>query len=286
MTSTDSSSARVLPPPVAPPPFPRVISDWSDRVAAQLLESFSGEEVVALDVEGCHLSRLGNISIVQMATGSACYIFDILGKDMGHPLVAWLRDLLESDTVTKVVHDCRWDSDALCHHLDIRLRTVHDTACWQQAVCSTTQNASLNSVLEFYGLARNAGRDATVYERFEDFWGQRPLTMQMVEWASGDTRELLGVYSRQLDRASDAAALRAKRASDAYLEEARGAQVTTLRITNPGKFIGRRGLNVLGLQRRTNTLISKIGAKRTHMFMVFYHTEQDLLTVQREARRY
>lgn len=264
--------------------LPRVISEWSDQDAAELLESFLGEKVIALDVEGCYLSRLGNISIVQVATNARCYIFDVFSKNGDHPLVMWLRDLLENEAVVKVVHDCRWDSDALFHHLGIRLSNVHDTSCWHRFI-SQVPDVSLNDVLSFYGLPGNIGRDKTVYERYEDFWAERPLTEQMIAWASGDTRELINVHSQQIDRASESDAERAKQASNGYLEDARSAQVITMRVSNPGKFIGRRGANVRELQRRTNTLISTIGQKSSKMFMVFYHSERELSTVQRAAKR-
>lgn len=232
-----------------------------------------------------HSCRLGNISIVQVATNSRCYIFDVFGKDGAHPLVVWLRDLLENEAVVKVVHDCRWDSDALFHHMDIRLSNVHDTSCWHKFI-SKVPDVSLNDVLAFHGLPRNGGRDGTVYERYADFWAARPLTEQMIAWASGDTQELINVHSQQVDRASESDAQRAKQASNGSLEEARSAQVITMKVSNPGKFIGRRGANVRELQRVTNTLISTIGRKSSKMFMVFYHSERGLSTVQLAARRY
>jgi ribonuclease D len=115
-----------------------LISDWSFETCRKLKSAFSNENSVVLDAEGVDLSREGAISIVQLATREHRFIFDVLDKNADDSLVAWLRGILEDETVTKIIHDCRMDSDALLHHLQIRLSKVqsilfcqfiHDFCC-------------------------------------------------------------------------------------------------------------------------------------------------------------
>ena len=89
----------------------------------ELEAAFEGVDAIALDVEGVDLSRLGLISLVQLATKNACFVLDVLNAKPSDPLIRWLRALLESEVV-KVVHDCRMDSDALWHKLEIKLKNV------------------------------------------------------------------------------------------------------------------------------------------------------------------
>jgi hypothetical protein len=107
-----------------------LISDWSFETCRKLKSAFSNENSVVLDAEGVDLSREGAISIVQLATREHRFIFDVLDKNADDSLVAWLRGILEDETVTKIIHDCRMDSDALLHHLQIRLSKVQSILFW------------------------------------------------------------------------------------------------------------------------------------------------------------
>ncbi|CAD7976096.1 unnamed protein product [Amoebophrya sp. A25] len=98
-----------------------VISDFSGENERLLTDAFGRPKawrspVIALDAEGVDLGRLGRLSIVQLATSDGtCFILDVLDKKKDDLLACWLRDLLEDDGVEKIIHDCRMDSDALCH---------------------------------------------------------------------------------------------------------------------------------------------------------------------------
>ena len=111
-----------------------------------------------------------------------CYLLDMLPHV--HDMIDWLRTLLEHPNVMKVIHDCRKDADALQHHLNIKLVNVHDTSCWHTAITSEVQQG-LNAVLHYNGLPINNLRDNSIYERVPPFWLDRPMTSQMMAYASG-----------------------------------------------------------------------------------------------------
>jgi len=82
-------------------------------VTEDLQKAFAGAKAVAVDIKGQDLSRLGTVSIVALASEEQCFLLDVLGKKKDDPLIRWLRKLLEDDEVTKIIHDCKCDSDAL-----------------------------------------------------------------------------------------------------------------------------------------------------------------------------
>lgn len=265
---------------------PVVISEWSPEAEHELVGTFGqpGQDMVgsiALDAEGVDLSRLGRISIVQISTPEQCFILDVLDKGPEDPLVGWLRGILEGG-VTKIIHDCRMDSDALLHHLNIRLTAVHDTACWHSAVTGQP-DTNLNDTLSHNGLPANAARDKNIYSHNHAFWATRPLTDVMVEWAAGDLLSLFALRDAQMDAATDESAAVAARAQENNIEFARSAQVDTVRVMNPGRFIGPRGSSIRRLQQATGALIYGKGRRGDNMFMVYYTSAQSLAQVRRQA---
>lgn len=159
-----------------------IVTQGSPAEIADLEQAFAGQALVALDCEGVDLSRSpGRVTITQLSTPTHCFILDLLEKERNHPLVNWLRSLLEDKSVEKIIHDCRMDSDALKHNLEIELINVHDTSSWEKEMGNP--NKSLNNVLEKYRLAQNVNRDSSVYDANHAFWATRPLTNEMISWA-------------------------------------------------------------------------------------------------------
>mmetsp|Transcript_270 Transcript_270/g.608 ORF Transcript_270/g.608 Transcript_270/m.608 type:complete len:225 (+) Transcript_270:303-977(+) len=213
---------------------------------------------------------------------TSCFVIDVLRKSRNDPLVVFLKGLFEDESVVKIVHDCRMDSDALWHHLGIKLANVHDTSCWHTAIFGT-EDVNLNETLRAYGLAQNMIRDKNIYQTNPAFWTTRPLTPQMIEWASADIKSLFLMREAQKNRASLSASQSAEKMSDAYCDDVRGKQVSTVRVANPGFFIGTGGSNLRALQRSSGTKIYGIGKRTDKTFMVFYDTEADLAKVKRAA---
>ena len=217
---------------------PCVIQDFkAPGVAQELAKAFDGVSTLALDAEGVDLSRAGRVSIVQLATPDKCFLFDVLDKTAGDPLVQWLRGPLEDETVVKIIHDCRMDSDSLFHLLNISLASVHDTSCWA-TVQMGGRLFNLNDVLELYGLKRNTIRDGNVYKTNHAFWETRPLTARMIDWASGDVALMFELQNRQLQRGvTKSARTRIDVLTGDYLTDARSAKLATITVCCVGPGI-------------------------------------------------
>jgi len=226
-----------------------VQNDLFARHSSAIADSFVYS--IVLDVEGVDLSREGSISIVQIATREHCFILDVLGKGVDDPLVVWLREVLEDDSVTKIIHDCRMDSDALHHNLSIRLSKVHDTSCWH-FVITGLEDQNLNNTLTKNGLQPNMVRKSDDYDTNHAFWAIRPLTALMLEWAEGDLRPLFQLQDKQLEKvaampasAQAAQELKANMASQEHCDFARSASVDSFYIhSNVGRFIGKGGSSI------------------------------------------
>ena len=226
----------------------------------------------------------GQCSLVQMAVPlgdkSRCFLFDVLDKSKQDPMICFLRDILESDSVLKIIHDCRMDSDALHHLLDIKLANVHDTSCWHGQLTGNS-DVNLNDLLRGNGLMPNIVRDSGIYESNPSFWTTRPLTERMIIWAAGDVHLMFKVHARQVTKASSAVMEKSIELSNEFLDMARSAEIGWFKVcVNVGRFIGSRGCNLRALQKSTNTLIYSRGKRSTAEFMVFYKDDASFKRVK------
>jgi len=112
-------------------------------------QALSGHPLLALDCEGVSLGGKGETSLIQLSTPEECFLLDVQGKPWDDPVVELARELLEDETVCKIIHDCAADSDIArndctthsddlgmhikLNNLGIKLRNVHDTT---QVVCT------------------------------------------------------------------------------------------------------------------------------------------------------
>jgi len=90
----------------------------------ELGEEIKKESVIGVDIKGVKLGRRGKITYVAIAwPGSiACMDIEQLG---GIP--PWMKDILQNIKVTKVMHDCRGDTENLYCQYKIKLSGVFDT---------------------------------------------------------------------------------------------------------------------------------------------------------------
>lgn len=250
---------------------------------------------VAFDCEGVNLSRLGTVEVVSLAFDDKCWDLPgwTLGTretflfDMGNESRVnrnrrsdVLKNLLESENVVKVIHDCRMDCDALYHLHQIRVRNVHDTSCFHKVIGRCAGQVNLNQLLVYNGLEENNVRDRGVYNRNPSYWARRPLTQEMKDWAASDVDKLLAVATKQVDRLRDNSSLTAKglRDSKQFATYAVDMKVKSgLRVRgNVGRFIGRGGENIRRLEQRSGTLIYRNGDS----WMVYYPNEEALELVK------
>jgi hypothetical protein len=170
-----------------------------------------------------------------------------------------LRTVLEDSNIVKVIHDCKQDGDALFHHLDIRLVNIHDTQCWDKAINNCERN--LNRTLQAHGLGENTVRNCSVYDTNREFWALRPLTAEMIEWASGDVQGLFALYDQQIQLATPEQAAQATQCSVAAATEipAMCAQKVFLNPSKMGLFIGKGGQNLQRLKERNPGIHTRTG---------------------------
>jgi len=260
---------------------PVVIDVWSASVAQELQEAFSGVDVVALDAEGVDLGRQGIISIVQLAVPERCFLFDVLRKGKDDPAIVWLKAMLEGDEVSKVIHDCRMDSDALWHHLGIELAHVHDTSCWHK-VLTGDADKNLNDTLQSNGLQPNAFRDGSVYEQNPSYWATRPLSAEMIQWASGDVTMMFQLYECQLRAAAGCVmgirhpSSQAADASKQNLNSGRSAHLVMVSIDDASRFIGPGGCKIRDIQEATGCFIYTHGPRSDKVFLIYYPNDKAL----------
>ncbi|RWS15893.1 uncharacterized protein B4U79_13265 [Dinothrombium tinctorium] len=165
------------------------------------------KSVIAVDCEGVNLNASGTLTLLQVAvmpsdksSSANVYIFDLL---LNPDFVSKsLKQLLESDDIIKVMHDCRVASSVLFFQYGIQLRNVFDTqvahsVLQQQNYCNPTYKAklvSLDSLCETYaGFTRNLRKDflKKIYKRDQKFWNHRPLTEEMICFAAHDVFSLI-----------------------------------------------------------------------------------------------
>ena len=250
---------------------------------AALDAAFLDSKEFVLDAEGVDLGRGGNLSLLSIATRQHCYLFDILECSKQDPTVHFLRKLLEDDSKTKIIHDCRMDADALEHICKIRLANIHDTSCFH-TVLTGRNEINLNDLLAYHKIEVNAVRDGNVYKQNHAFWAERPLTDRMIEWASNDVLKLFQVYDVQKQLAVDTGKMPAcLEMCEKYCTFAVNAQVAEIHVKNVGGFIGRQGSNINALRKRTNTCIYAIGPRHKNKFLVYYTNENSLQEVKKAA---
>lgn len=92
-------------------------------------------DVIAVDCEGVNMSRVGPVTLLQVATDTDAYLFDVqaMGRacfemvsDAAVTNGANLKSVLEDPKVVKLMFDCRVDSDALFHQHGVSLQNVFD----------------------------------------------------------------------------------------------------------------------------------------------------------------
>jgi exonuclease 3'-5' domain-containing protein 1 len=172
------------------------------------------------------------------------------------------------------------DCDALYHNHGIKLINVHDTSAFHDFI-GYEKNKNLNDTLSFYGIRVNAERYKSVYKSNPNFWATRPLTKEMIDWASSDVDKLFQPAEKQLGRISAAMKSSAVEKSASYARLARDMSVKSgLRVRgNIGLFIGRGGANIRSLERQSGCLV--YSNRESNTWFVFYPDDASLNIVKR-----
>jgi exonuclease 3'-5' domain-containing protein 1 len=221
------------------------------RAAVEKLKASGG--AIALDCEGVNLGRCGKICVIQVSTRDQVFLFDVHGLDGSSDISQALREVLEDASITKIIHDCKMDSDALYHHLEIRLRGIHDTQSWSTFLCTDNKNPrSLNDTLAYWSLPAAELRDSSVYRTNPEFWATRPMTSMMIDWAAGDVSCLFDLFERQLAAATTEQRDECSRLSENNADLMRSKLIERVQIKPDmvGRFVGRGGANICKLREK------------------------------------
>ena len=205
--------------------------DLNDFVAA-----IEGETVLAFDVEGVNLSRVGQPTLC--AVGINCegsvrvFLFDIsdFAADYRSRQMSTLKKVLEDCTITKIIHDCRQDSDSLNEFCGIRISNVFDTSVYNSQLKMTEKRDNLNNTLTEYGCPISTGRHTkSFYKIRPNYWLERPLTEEHIISATQDVAYLFLLRASIIRRMSGMGAkqeLKIRKASDAAISEFREKRFT------------------------------------------------------------
>ncbi|KAL5558743.1 hypothetical protein UlMin_034954 [Ulmus minor] len=188
------------------------IVTYASQLPAEFLEPSSEcGLVIGFDCEGVDLCRHGKLCIMQLAFPNAIYLVDAIQG--GETLVKACKPALESNYITKVIHDCRRDSEALYFQFGIKLNNVMDTQIAYSLIEEQEGRArSPDAYISFVDLLADPRYCGISYLEKEEvrillrqdpkFWTYRPLSEQMVRAAADDVRFLLYIYHKMMGKLS------------------------------------------------------------------------------------
>ena len=191
--------------------------------AAAAAAHLGTHDTLAVDCEGVALSRTGRLCLVQIASPTRAYVFDtaVCPGALGP-----VTPLLQDAGVTKLMHDCRHDADALAHQAGVRLAGVRDTQVAYSLLVAQAGHAhslpvSLATLLKKFApaAAADVALKAAVKARFvadAGLWAARPLDADALAYAVVDVQHLFGVYARVVGGLDAPGRARVAGASDAY----------------------------------------------------------------------
>jgi len=163
--------------------------------------------VIGFDCEGVDLCRNGTLCIMQLAFPDAIYLVDAI--EGGRALVEACKPALESSYITKVIHDCKRDSEALYFQFNIKLHNVFDTQIAYSLIEEQEGGTKVpDDYISFVGLLADPRYCGMSYLEKEEvrvllrqdpnFWKYRPLSELMVRAATDDVRFLLYIYNKMV----------------------------------------------------------------------------------------
>ncbi|GAB4825189.1 Protein RRP6-like 3, variant 2 [Ancistrocladus abbreviatus] len=158
-----------------------------------LVDLLNKEDVFAVDTEQHSLrSFLGFTALIQISTHKEDYLVDTIAL---HDFISMLRPVFADPCVCKVFHGA--DNDVLWLQRDFHIYIVNlfDTA--KACEVLSKPQKSLAYLLETYcGVTTNK-----LFQR-ED-WRQRPLPLEMIEYAQTDAHYLLNIASCLIDELTE-----------------------------------------------------------------------------------
>ncbi|XP_052817581.1 uncharacterized protein LOC128243702 [Mya arenaria] len=170
------------------------------------------DPVVALDCEGVHLSRKGELCLLSISTRKRAFLVDVL-KFKSMAFDQGLKDILEDTNVKKLMFDCREDADALLHQFQVKLAGVLDMQLLEiiKRPQETPTRAvyrrcdKLHEVVHLKGLLRCmelfidnkklVESKTTKLGQISD-WKERPLRNSQLRYAATDVLALFLIFDK------------------------------------------------------------------------------------------
>ncbi|KAI3698443.1 hypothetical protein L2E82_41992 [Cichorium intybus] len=163
--------------------------------------------VIGFDCEGVDLCRNGTLCIMQLAFPDAIYLVDAI--EGGNSLMQACKPALESSHITKVIHDCKRDSEALYFQFNIKLHNVFDTQIAYKLIEEQEGGkkvpddhisfVSLLADIRYCGASYLEKEEVRVLLRKDpNFWKYRPFSELMIRAATDDVRFLLYIYEKMV----------------------------------------------------------------------------------------
>ncbi|KAK4259487.1 hypothetical protein QN277_005813 [Acacia crassicarpa] len=194
-------------------PVPIHVVTSASQLPVEFLQPSPQEQlVIGFDCEGVDLCRTGALCIMQLAFHNAIYLVDAI--EGGETLIRACKPALESRYITKVIHDCKRDSEALYFQFGIKLNNVVDTQIAYSLIEEQEgRRRSPDNSISFVRLLAHPYYCGISYDEKEEvrillrqdpkFWSYRPLSELMVRAAAGDVRFLLYIYHRMMEKLNE-----------------------------------------------------------------------------------
>ena len=250
------------------------------------LDAIKGKTIVTFDVEGVNLSRIGRPTLCSVGINSSdhvnVFVFDISDETAEHQKmqIRILRDFLESTTITKIIHDCRQDSDSLNEFFGIRIVNVFDTSVYNMEIKGSSQRDNLNNTLASYDCPINPDRhNKAFYKKRPNYWLERPLTAEQITSAAQDVTSLFLLRERILHHMNNVRNYRQneiRKASEEAISEFREKRFVHYMAMPESKLwfnIGTSRIRLRDIETQSNTAVS---ARTKAGFLILAHTLADL----------
>jgi hypothetical protein len=192
-----------------------------------------------------------------------------------------LNRILQTPKIEKIVHDCRFKSDALIRQYNTELKQVHDTRCWHSIIERRT-DLDLQTVVRVNRLVH----DEVHVERATgddplDAWEARPTSIELIQNAARNVEQLLPLAKLQKrrllnwekrKRAQDQSQYAVRKLGDMEIEDGLELQC------RPKDFFGTKNKKFNTMITNTNTVLEK---RHGNSWVCWYPSEESLLAVKR-----
>ncbi|XWS12029.1 hypothetical protein CRYUN_Cryun37aG0055400 [Craigia yunnanensis] len=191
-----------------------VVTHASQLPKEFLFPSPKSHLIVGFDCEGVRLCRYGTLCIMQLAFSDAIYLVDAIQG--GEKLMKACKPALESSFITKVIHDCKRDSEALYFQFGIKLHNVMDTQIAYSLIEEQQgRRRSSDDPISFVGLLADPQYCGISYTEKKDirvllkkasdpkFWTYRPLSEMMVRAAVDDVRFVPYIHHKIMEKLNE-----------------------------------------------------------------------------------